>query len=489
LTFKEGSKITDIVPSETCHDDFYWIGGTIGVYLLPGDHPITVEYSGTTGFSPGVSNPLVISILKIPTHINYDKSSIRVVYGQPAFISGEFYNNVYLNPIPIPRCTGTVTFTENGGVVSAVPINPDCTFSATFSALPVGTHTIIAAYSGDNNFESYTANYGPNITVTKAASVIRLDSLMNAALAGQVVTFTAAVQAQAPGAGIPGGTVTFKEGTTVLGTASLDSAGAATFSQTFALGNHPITAFYSADSNFNASQSADLNQQVVELCSGQVVSLTEDNGNADTCGTLSYALKTANELSAQATPFVIGFSTPTLTLTQPLPLLSNPAGVAIVLNGGCQLQNGRGMPGVKLAKGAGAGNTALTLGNNVTVKGFAVIGFADWAIEAQGSNNTLACNWLGTADGLSPAANGGGIHLSGSNNLVGVAGQPESGNLVGGNTGKGLQVESGSAGNQAYFNWFGLKANGQGGLANQSANLNILPGGAIQFGPGNRIQV
>jgi hypothetical protein len=77
-----------------------------------------------------------------------------------------------------------------------------------------------------------------------------------------MVTFTATVNALAPGAGTPSGTVTFKDGTTVLGTGAL-SSGQATFStNALAVGSHSITAVYTADANFNGSTSAALVQKV-----------------------------------------------------------------------------------------------------------------------------------------------------------------------------------------------------------------------------------
>jgi len=68
------------------------------------------------------------------------------------------------------------------------------------------------------------------------------------------VTFTATVAAVAPGAGAPTGTVTFKDGNMVLGTASVGAGGTAMFTTSFAAaGGHAITAVYSGDGNFVGS--------------------------------------------------------------------------------------------------------------------------------------------------------------------------------------------------------------------------------------------
>jgi hypothetical protein len=72
---------------------------------------------------------------------------------------------------------------------------------------------------------------------------------------GQPVTFTATVTGGS-GAGTPTGTVTFADGGTQLGTATLDGSGTATFTTTttpLAAGTHTITASYGGDSSFEGS--------------------------------------------------------------------------------------------------------------------------------------------------------------------------------------------------------------------------------------------
>jgi hypothetical protein len=76
------------------------------------------------------------------------------------------------------------------------------------------------------------------------------------------VTFTATVTASAPGSGTPTGTVTFMDGTTTIGTGTL-SAGTTTFTtSSLAVASHSIAAVYSSDSNFTASTSSVLIQNV-----------------------------------------------------------------------------------------------------------------------------------------------------------------------------------------------------------------------------------
>jgi len=96
--------------------------------------------------------------------------------------------------------------------------------------------------------------------VKKAATTTGLVSSLNPSKKGQAVTFTATV---APGAG-PTGTVTFKDGSTTLGTATLNTTThkAAITKTTLAVGTHSITAVYGGNTNFNASTSTVVKQVV-----------------------------------------------------------------------------------------------------------------------------------------------------------------------------------------------------------------------------------
>jgi hypothetical protein len=119
-------------------------------------------------------------------------------------------------------------------------------------------------YSGSADFASSTTALALNqtVTTTAAATTTVLASSLNPSAPGQAATFTATVSAVSPATGTPTGTVTFNDGTTMLGTAIL-SGGRATFStSTLSTGTHSITAAYSGDTNFGGSTSLVLVQTV-----------------------------------------------------------------------------------------------------------------------------------------------------------------------------------------------------------------------------------
>jgi hypothetical protein len=158
--------------------------------------------------------------------------------------------------------TGSVTFKEGTTVLGMDTL--DGAGQATFStnALATGSHPITAVYSGDSNFNA--SNDSLNQVVNKADTMTAVTSSANPAAVGQTVTFTATVTAVAPGSGTPTGTITFKDGVTVLDTITVDGAGqAALISSNLTVGTHTITAEYSGSSNYNVSSGTVVPDQVV----------------------------------------------------------------------------------------------------------------------------------------------------------------------------------------------------------------------------------
>jgi streptogramin lyase len=148
--------------------------------------------------------------------------------------------------------TGSVTFLDGNTVLGTAPVNADGQAKLTV-ALGVGAHALTASFVGTGGF---TGSLSPAtvVTVIRAATGIALGSSLKPAVTGQAVTFTAAVFPVAPGGGTPTGTVTFKDGATVLGTVAIGPTGVAKLTTSFAAaGGHAITAVYSGDPNFVGS--------------------------------------------------------------------------------------------------------------------------------------------------------------------------------------------------------------------------------------------
>ncbi len=156
---------------------------------------------------------------------------------------------------------GTVTFIDGGTALGSATLNAGGQATLTVS-LGAGAHSLSASFGGSSAFAA-SASATLAETVSQAATTTALSASLSSVAAGRSVTFTATVAAAAPGAGPPTGTVTFKDGTTVLGTAAVGAGGTATFATSFsAAGSHAITAVYGGDSNFVGSSSQAVTEQV-----------------------------------------------------------------------------------------------------------------------------------------------------------------------------------------------------------------------------------
>ncbi|HEX7974130.1 MAG TPA: Ig-like domain-containing protein, partial [Anaerolineales bacterium] len=121
------------------------------------------------------------------------------------------------------------------------------------NALAVGPHAnLTAVYAGNSSFAGSTSS-AASLTVNKASSASALAAAPNPVVFGQSVTLTATVSVLAPGAGTPTGSVSFFDGSSLLGSGSL-SGGVATFStNALPVGSRNLTAQYNGDSSFTGS--------------------------------------------------------------------------------------------------------------------------------------------------------------------------------------------------------------------------------------------
>ena len=155
---------------------------------------------------------------------------------------------------------GTVAFLSGSTPLGTETLSTEGIAVLDTSALPVGSDSITARYSGDANFLGSSASTSVTITVAGPSSNTALASSLNPSQAGQSVTITATVTSTA---GTPAGTVTFKDGAATLGLRTLDAGAQATFrSSLLAVGTHSITAIYAGSPSFGPSTSTALSQVV-----------------------------------------------------------------------------------------------------------------------------------------------------------------------------------------------------------------------------------
>jgi YVTN family beta-propeller protein len=224
---------------------------TTPLSLSGGSHPITAVYEGDILYSSSASSILnqVVNQAMSTTQLTGPTNSI---YGQ----------SVQLNVTVLPQLggtpSGTLTFYDGGTSLGTAPLNASgsAVFLTTATALQAGSHTITAVYSGDTNFMGGTSDpVTPQVSQAGSGVAVALTMGSNPSQFGKALTFTATVNPQF--AGVPTGQMTFKDGSSILGTKALNgSAKASLTTATFGIGTHSITAFYTGDPNFMASDSS-----------------------------------------------------------------------------------------------------------------------------------------------------------------------------------------------------------------------------------------
>ncbi len=180
--------------------------------------------------------------------------------------------------VPVP--SGGIAFKDGATTLGTGTVNStgSATFTVPANTLTPGTHSFTAVYAGNATFASSTS--APTSVIVVAPPVIvatttTLTSSQNparstGAAAGRNVVLTATVR-QGSGTVRPSGTVTFRDGNVVKGTATVSTTGVATLTLTGALNNnatnlavgtHRITATYNGSSTFSTSASNTVSQVI-----------------------------------------------------------------------------------------------------------------------------------------------------------------------------------------------------------------------------------
>ena len=218
--------------------------------------------------------------------------------------------------------------------------------------------------------------YAPATTTT-------LSSSENPATYGDEVALTATVSPNSDSEYTPTGTVTFMDGSTVLGTATLSFVGgseqATFYTSSLAIGNHSLTAVYGGNANFAGSVSLAFN-----LAVNPIMVTNLNNGGA---GSLRAAITAANAAGGNPEIDFQAGLTGTITLASALPDLS--ANIKLV--------------------GPGAGTIAVARDPNAATT------FRIFTVDA---NTTCTISGLaitgGVPGGVGAAADGGGVYNEGN---------------------------------------------------------------------------
>ena len=230
-----------------------------------GTHNLTASYAGDGTFNASTTTgPVAVTVNPLAVTLTLSAGATQISSGSAdqlvASLTSPFSGVLSLTAGP----TGTVTFTDTttstvlgtASVVSNNLLNAQATLTTT-GITTSGANSIAASYSGDTNYAPAAAAVPVSVTVgTGTATTTTVTSSGNPTTLNGRPTFTATMT------GAPTtGTVTFYDGTTMLGTGTVGSAHTATFkiasaSLNFVAGTHNITATFGGGGGFQASTSS-----------------------------------------------------------------------------------------------------------------------------------------------------------------------------------------------------------------------------------------
>ncbi len=212
-------------------------------------------FPGTADYSPIQSAPVTFTIAPATPKITLDDSGVSAVYGQPVT-----FGVTVATAAGAPG--GSITFLDGTTPLATVPLDGTGKATLTVSALAIGTHSIVADYSGDTNDSGVQSEFGhrdglPGRHRDRVGAAARPQEEE-----GRVTGPESGDPAAGAGAGIPTGEVTFevrskgkkKSTEKVLGTAML-AGGAATLNvKSGGVAKQSITILYGGDADFTSSE-------------------------------------------------------------------------------------------------------------------------------------------------------------------------------------------------------------------------------------------
>ena len=213
--------------------------------LAAGTYAITASYTGDANDAGSTSSPVSLTVALATTATAITVTPNPALVGAAVTITAKVTGN---GGTP----TGTVNFIANGATLASAVLAAG-TASFTTSTLAPGAYSITASYLGDPA-DAPSTSTAINEIVGLIPTTTSLGSSTTTGPTPQVV-LVATVLNSATGVP-PTGTVTFMSGTTVLGSATLNSSGVATLTPNLTGGvNYNIVANYAGDADHSPSSS------------------------------------------------------------------------------------------------------------------------------------------------------------------------------------------------------------------------------------------
>ncbi|MCU1303205.1 MAG: hypothetical protein JWQ87_3489 [Candidatus Sulfotelmatobacter sp.] len=240
-TFKNGTKLLGTVALTN------GVAALSTSTLATGTTTITATYGGSTKFAIS-SGSVVQTVNKAATTATITGSTPNPsTFGQAVTFTATVTTDAGAG-----TPAGTVTFMKGTATLGKGALGSGtATFTTKTTQLPAGSNSITAVYGGDTNHAGSTSAVFTQ-TINKAATNTAMTANPATITSGQSVTLTATVTATPTSTAT--GTVSFSDGTTNLGSASLTSSSATLVTTGIVgTGTHMIKGTYKGSSNYLGS--------------------------------------------------------------------------------------------------------------------------------------------------------------------------------------------------------------------------------------------
>lgn len=234
-----------------------------GASILPGQHSLYAYYLGDLTHMPSLSAAIPVTVT--------GQVSSTVTLTSDLNPSNQGTGTVTATVASPVAPTGTVTFKDGSTVMGTGTLSRidrtgnyigtnEAIYTATYpmAALSAGAHSLTAIYGGDAYHTPATSMTLNQVVNGSATTTTTLSSNANPAPSGSSFRLTATVVGGSGGL-YPNGSVTFKDGSTVLGSAVLSRVGSTntavavfnTSSNGTSVGTHSMTAIYAGSTTPN----------------------------------------------------------------------------------------------------------------------------------------------------------------------------------------------------------------------------------------------
>jgi polysaccharide biosynthesis protein PslG len=239
---------------------------TTATLAQSGTYVLTVTIMDQGGLT--ATSSITVPAGKIVPAVLLASSANPSTYNQPITLTATISGAPGLSP------TGSVDFLDGSTWLGTTYLDSSGVATCTVPSLSVASHSIVANYSGDVSFAPAASNTLNQIAKSPTSELLAVSPSVS--VGGQKATILAFVRVPAGVAVMPTGSVTLLDGTTVLGTATLNAAGAAAIIVPLAAGTHSLSISYGGDPLCKPSISPQVLQAIAPLVTGIVAG----SGNA-----------------------------------------------------------------------------------------------------------------------------------------------------------------------------------------------------------------